>query len=74
MIIYHAETQQLLLELEDLPPSKIKQLLLFARFLKQEELNVPLIESTDAYDFSDLSGKLAWRGDAVAIQRQLRDA
>ena len=25
------------------------------------------------YDFSDLAGRLAWRGDAVAIQRSLRN-
>ena len=25
------------------------------------------------YDFSDLAGKLDWQGDAVAIQRSLRD-
>jgi hypothetical protein len=26
------------------------------------------------YDFSDLVGRLAWRGDAVAAQRAQRDA
>jgi len=25
------------------------------------------------YDFSDLAGQLTWRGDAVAMQRTLRD-
>ena len=25
------------------------------------------------YDFSDLTGKLSWKGDAVATQRKLRD-
>ena len=25
------------------------------------------------YDFSDLAGQLTWQGDAVAIQRMLRD-
>lgn len=28
---------------------------------------------TKAYDFSDLAGRLSWRGDAVAEQRMLRD-
>ena len=28
---------------------------------------------TKKYDFSDLSGKLLWRGDAVTAQRELRD-
>ncbi|MEN8255392.1 MAG: hypothetical protein ABFR33_07980 [Verrucomicrobiota bacterium] len=26
-----------------------------------------------AYDFSELAGKLKWRGDAVKVQRELRD-
>ncbi|HYX15050.1 MAG TPA: hypothetical protein VE944_11925 [Nostoc sp.] len=26
-----------------------------------------------SYDFSDLVGRLTWRGDAVAMQRNLRD-
>ena len=25
------------------------------------------------YDFSDLTGKLAWQGDSVAVQRSLRN-
>jgi hypothetical protein len=25
------------------------------------------------YDFSDISGKLQWEGDAVSVQRKLRD-
>ncbi|NJK53746.1 MAG: hypothetical protein HC936_14860 [Leptolyngbyaceae cyanobacterium SU_3_3] len=25
------------------------------------------------YDFSDLAGRLTWKGDAVAVQRGLRD-
>jgi len=27
----------------------------------------------DKYDFSDLVGKLSWKGDALAIQKELRD-
>lgn len=30
-------------------------------------------ESTPIYDFSDLVGRLKWQGDAVAIQKALRD-
>lgn len=26
-----------------------------------------------SYDFSDLVGRLSWQGDAVAVQRNLRD-
>lgn len=27
----------------------------------------------NTYDFSNLAGELSWRGDAVTIQRKLRD-
>lgn len=30
-------------------------------------------QSQQKYDFSDLSGKLAWKGDAVKTQQALRD-
>jgi len=35
----------------------------------------PLSEQTEhpKYDFSALAGKLQWRGDAVKVQRNLRD-
>ena len=29
--------------------------------------------SPSGYDFSDLAGRLKWKGDAVAAQRALRD-
>jgi hypothetical protein len=33
------------------------------------------IEAHEAkgYDFSDIAGKLAWQGNAVAAQREIRD-
>ena len=31
-------------------------------------------EKKAAYDFSDLAGKLRWKGDPVKIQRRMRDA
>ena len=31
------------------------------------------VEEGRTYDFSDLTGKLQWSGDAVATQRRLRD-
>ncbi|MEL6353697.1 MAG: hypothetical protein AAFR58_18385 [Cyanobacteria bacterium J06627_28] len=33
----------------------------------------PATRSNLEYDFSDLTGKLAWKGDAVAMQREIRD-
>lgn len=45
---------------------------------KLEVIVLPLEEKaeedkTKKYDFSDLVGKLQWKGDAVAEQRRLRD-
>ena len=37
--------------------------------LEEEEAK----EQPKKYDFSDLFGKLEWKGDAVAEQRRLRD-
>ena len=31
-------------------------------------------EEHKKYDFSDLTGKLRWKGDAVKIHRRMRDA
>ena len=31
------------------------------------------VSATTTYDFSDLVGRLNWQGDAVAMQRTLRD-
>jgi hypothetical protein len=33
----------------------------------------PQVGNGSKYDFTDLSGKLSWQGDAVAVQRKLRD-
>ncbi len=33
----------------------------------------PVAASDRHYDFSDLTGRLSWKGDAVAVQRSLRD-
>ncbi len=33
----------------------------------------PAAATRQAYDFSDLTGRLAWNGDAAAMQRSLRD-
>ncbi|PSB51533.1 type II toxin-antitoxin system ParD family antitoxin [filamentous cyanobacterium Phorm 6] len=49
------------------------------RLLKEREILVVLNPvSSDgnqkpSYDFSDLVGRLTWRGDAVTMQRNLRD-
>ena len=49
------------------------------RLLKEREVLVVLnpssseVEQKSSYDFSDLVGQLTWRGDAVIMQRNLRD-
>ncbi|WP_293128897.1 type II toxin-antitoxin system ParD family antitoxin [Microcoleus sp. bin38.metabat.b11b12b14.051] len=49
------------------------------RLLKEREVLVVLnpssseVEQKSSYDFSDLVGRLTWRGDAVIMQRNLRD-
>ncbi|MEG4489634.1 type II toxin-antitoxin system ParD family antitoxin [Microcoleus sp. D2_18a_B4] len=49
------------------------------RLLKEREILVVLNPVSSegnqkpSYDFSDLVGRLTWRGDAVTMQRNLRD-
>ena len=49
------------------------------RLLKEREISVVLnpVSSDEkqktSYDFSDLVGRLTWQGDAVTMQRNLRD-
>jgi hypothetical protein len=61
-----------------LPLGALKGLLvLLESLVQQEERDSRLgeLEGIDKvrYDFSDLAGRLTWRGDAVAVQRALRD-
>ena len=49
------------------------------QLLKEREVLVVLnpssskVEQKSSYDFSDLVGRLTWQGDAVIMQRNLRD-
>ncbi|MCL5995123.1 MAG: hypothetical protein M1546_03585 [Chloroflexi bacterium] len=55
-----------------LPPRE--RLKLVEQILSDLAQHLPAERNTKAtYDFSDLSGQLAWQGDAVAEQRKLRD-
>lgn len=45
-------------------------------FVSQKEVEVTVIfeeSSSNQYDFSDLAGKLSWKGNALDWQKQLRD-
>ena len=46
--------------------------------MRESEVEILLViekkgESAQRYDFSDLSGRLKWKGDAVKVQREMRD-
>ena len=54
----------------DQPPKNLKRQPVLVVI---ENAPLPSVEPK-RYDFSDLTGRLAWRGDAVAVQRVQRDA
>ena len=65
---------ELILKFESLPQTIQRRLveeidLLFARYSAQSKVQ----KSKKKYDFTDLTGKLQWRGNAVAAQKQLRN-
>lgn len=49
------------------------QTLDYVTIMPSASLPVENEPSPRRYDFSDLTGKLEWKGDAVAQQRSLRD-
>jgi hypothetical protein len=55
-----------------LPLHALKGLLVLLESLVQAEA-VTDGGGESRYDFSDLVGRLSWDGDAVAVQRELRD-
>ena len=67
---YSAEISGSELRWIDKPPQNLKRQLVLVVIE-----NTPQPDAEPArYDFSDLIGRLAWRGDAVAAQRAQRDA
>ena len=45
-------------------------------FSLNKEIEVTIIfqeEEVNKYDFSDLAGKLSWKGDGLALQKTLRN-
>jgi hypothetical protein len=75
----YAEVQtRIQLLLMRLPFHELKGLLVLLESLVQQEERDSTSEVLDnvedvRYDFSDLVGRLSWRGDAIAVQRKLRD-
>jgi hypothetical protein len=67
--------QQVVIKVEE---GKYALLLQLLRSLDYVKVEIPPARRTKTgskpkYDFSDLAGKLQWRGDAVAEQRRMRD-
>ncbi len=58
--------------IEHLPDDKKQEALNFINYLLWRQQHGGN-EQTVKYDFSDIAGKLTWRGDAVAVQREMRD-
>ncbi len=63
-----------------LPPSltaigdaHLRVILLLEEKPPESFLPTPLQPNSAKFDFTDLQGRLQWRGDAVAEQRALRD-
>ena len=60
------------LDLSVLPPASRKEIKDFYQFLL-ERRKKPLPAKAVKPSFADLCGKLSWKGDAVAVQRSMRD-
>ncbi|BEH11840.1 MULTISPECIES: hypothetical protein [Geobacter] len=60
------------LDISALPPSSRRELLDFYQFLLERPKHVKKVR-TEKRSFSDLCGRLSWKGDAVEAQRSMRD-
>jgi len=67
--------QQVIIDVEESKYALLLQFLRTLDYVKVVQPSVVLLKNTPPpkYDFSDLIGKLQWRGDAVAEQRRMRD-
>ena len=63
--------QQLMRELDGLPPDKLMEVLDFVVFLRTRK--VPFIPSLPASSLDRLTGLVAWGGDALADTERLYD-
>lgn len=72
--------EELIQAIEQSPEELVQALLELLRVMQRQQSSEVLPpHSSEAdldkpgYDFSDLAGRLTWRGDAVTVQRTLRD-
>jgi len=63
--------QQLIRELDELPPDKLVEVFDFIVFLRTRK--VPFVPSLPASSLDRLSGLVAWGGDALADTERLYD-
>jgi hypothetical protein len=62
------------LDLSVLPPASRKEIKDFYQFLLERRGGAKkTLPKTVRHSFTDLCGKLSWKGDAVAAQRSMRD-
>lgn len=63
------------LDISLLPPAARREVQDFYQFIlaRSQVKRRRSSKSTTNFSFSDLCGKLSWRGDAVAAQRNIRD-
>ncbi|MGD1906076.1 MAG: hypothetical protein ACFB0C_08800 [Leptolyngbyaceae cyanobacterium] len=80
------ELSRVIDEIKRIPQDRLSEVYSFIHFFRlglesqspQSDADQPVIAPipqvpSPNYDFSDLVGRLTWQGDAVAIQRSLRD-
>lgn len=60
------------IDISALPPASRRELLDFYQFLLERPKRVRKIR-TGKLSFTDLCGRLSWKGDAVVAQRNIRD-
>lgn len=60
--------EQIDAKLRDLSPDKLTVVWQLVQLITQDQPS-----SKKRYDFANLPGKWTWQGDAVAVQRRLRD-
>jgi hypothetical protein len=60
------------LDLSALSPSSRRELMDFYQFLLQRRVSTRKVKPSKK-SFSELCGGLTWKGDAVAVQRNMRD-
>ncbi len=66
-------TSDLILKFESLPNAIRRQLMEQINLLFKRYSSKPKSSSKKKYDFSDLIGKLRWEGNALIVQKKLRD-